>query len=132
MQKATEIGIDRIVVFMADHSVVRWDAPVAERKLRRLDRVAREAAMQSRRCWLPIVEAPGTFEDLAARSDAAIADRFADPVTDAVATVLIGPEGGWSDAERSAAGARVGLGPNVLRAETAAVAACALLAFWRR
>src|SRR5262249_41497888 len=52
-QKLTEIGVDRIVVVAAERSVVRWDAARTSAGLDRLRRVAREAAAQCRRAWLP-------------------------------------------------------------------------------
>ncbi len=58
---------------------------------------------------------------------AALADPGGRPPTGEDTTILCGPEGGWSDAERAEDRDRVGLGPAVLRAETAAVAAGALL-----
>jgi RsmE family RNA methyltransferase len=90
--------------------------------------------MQSRRARLPDVDEPVAFDALMAQSSApvAIADIGAtDGPSLAVPFVLVGPEGGWSDAERAAAGRRVSLGPSVLRAETAAVAAGVLLAALR-
>ena len=56
VQKLTEIGIDEIIPLTPTRfSVVKWDAARAEKLLERLQRVAREAAMQSRRVWLPKV-----------------------------------------------------------------------------
>lgn len=127
VQKATELGIDRIVPFVADRSVVRWDAHRAARNLSRLEGVAREAAMQSRRCWLPVLEPVQPFAELDVLGEAALAERFGPPLGAATATVLVGPEGGWSESERARVADRVGLGVNVLRAETAAVAAATLL-----
>ena len=57
----------------------------------------------------------------------AVADLDGDPPSLARPSVLVGPEGGWTYAERALAPARIGLGPGVLRAETAAVAAGTLL-----
>jgi 16S rRNA (uracil1498-N3)-methyltransferase len=128
VQKLTECGVDRIVVFAADRSIVRWDEGKATRNHERLRRVAVEAAMQSRRRWLPAVEPLVRFEDLVA-GGATLADPAGSPpdVT-TMPLVLVGPEGGWSDAERSAAAGRlVRFGPTVLRAETAALAAGILL-----
>ncbi len=59
--------------------------------------------------------------------DVSLADPGGSPPTLARPVVLVGPEGGWSDAERSAAPSLVGLGGTILRAETAAVAAGTLL-----
>ncbi|MDP9387691.1 MAG: 16S rRNA (uracil(1498)-N(3))-methyltransferase, partial [Actinomycetota bacterium] len=55
VQKLTEVGVDVIVAFRGDRSVVRWDAERAAAQVSRWRRVAREAAMQSRRRWLPTV-----------------------------------------------------------------------------
>lgn len=124
VQKLTELGVDRIVVLRAERSVVRWDGERAAGHLERLRRIAREAAMQSRRARLPEVtgvhaphEVPG----------AVLAQPGGRPLTAADHSVLCGPEGGWTDAERVLVGQHVGLGPHVLRAETAAVAAGTLL-----
>lgn len=123
VQKLTELGVDRIVPFVADRSVVQWDEAKAARNRERLATVAREAAMQSRRTRLPLVDTAGTFGDLVARPGAVLADRGGQPPSLALPVVLVGPEGGWSDAERGAAGPRMTLGPTVLRAETAAIVA---------
>ena len=53
VQKLTELGVDRIVPIHAARSVVRWDGERGERAVARLTRVAREAAAQARRTWLP-------------------------------------------------------------------------------
>jgi 16S rRNA (uracil1498-N3)-methyltransferase len=131
VQKLTECGVDRILPFVAERSVVRWDEAKAARNLERLRRVAREAAMQSRRRWLPAVEPLQPFAPLAGGAGVALADGGADagpPDPGRWPVVLVGPEGGWSDAERAAGTGRfVRFGPNVLRAETAAVAAGAVL-----
>ncbi|HEY4608568.1 MAG TPA: RsmE family RNA methyltransferase, partial [Ilumatobacteraceae bacterium] len=55
VQKLTEIGVGAITFIDCARSVVRWDEARAGRQLERLRRVAREAAMQSRRVWLPEV-----------------------------------------------------------------------------
>jgi 16S rRNA (uracil1498-N3)-methyltransferase len=127
VQKLTEVGVDRVVPFVAERSVVRWDDAKAARNHERLRQIAREAAMQSRRVWLPSVEPVTTFSDLASRPGAAIAERGGGAPSLDHPTVLIGPEGGWSDTERARGLASVGLGAAVLRAETAAVAAGVLL-----
>ena len=127
VQKLTELGVDRIVPLLAARSVVRWTGGRAAGPLERLRRVAREAAMQSRRAWLPAVEGPSTFADAAARPGAALAVAGGDPPSLARPVVLVGPEGGWDADELGAGLPTVGLGPHVLRTETAAVAAATLL-----
>src|SRR5262249_48174279 len=73
VQKLTELGVDRIVPFEAERSVVQWDEARARHHEDRLARVAREAAMQCHRCWLPAVERVTTFAALVAEPGAAIA-----------------------------------------------------------
>jgi len=127
VQKLTELGIDRVVPFVAERSVVRWDQGKADAALGRWQKVAREAAMQSRRSWLPEVEPLVSYAAVAARSGACRADDGGGPLTLDLPLVLIGPEGGWSAAERSVELPSVSLGAGVLRAETAAIAAGAVL-----
>ncbi len=128
VQKLTELGVDRIVPLLAARSVVRWPAGEAGTQVARLRRVAREASVQSRRVWLPVVETVTPFAALAAEPGAALAHPGGGPPALARPVVLIGPEGGWDEFELAAAGpALVGLGPSVLRTETAAVVAGTLL-----
>jgi 16S rRNA (uracil1498-N3)-methyltransferase len=127
VQKLTEIGLDRVVPFVAEHSVVQWDVERAAKHVDRLRRVAREAAMQCRRAWLPVIDDLRTFAEIAEAPGVCAAERGGGPVTLECPTVLVGPEGGWSDAERLQGLPFVSLGPHVLRAETAAIVAGALL-----
>jgi 16S rRNA (uracil1498-N3)-methyltransferase len=133
VQKLTEAGVDIIRPFVAERSVVRWDEDRAARQHQRLGRVAREAAMQSRRTWLPEVAAPAAFAAVLATAGpaAALAHPGGASPTLERPTVLVGPEGGFSPAELEIGLPRVGLGPTVLRAETAAVAAGLALAWLR-
>jgi 16S rRNA (uracil1498-N3)-methyltransferase len=129
VQKLTEAGVDTIIPMAADRSVVRWDHADALRHHARLVRIATEAAMQSRRAWLPAVAPLTTFSAAVADLEftAALAAADGGPPTLARPAVLIGPEGGWSDGELACSLPRVGLGPHVLRAEMAAIAAGVLL-----
>jgi 16S rRNA (uracil1498-N3)-methyltransferase len=128
VQKLTECGIDRICPFVAARSIVRWDEAKAARNVERLRRVALEAAMQSRRTWLPEVDPIRPFAAVAGLPGAALADVDGErPDLDRAPLLLVGPEGGWTEEERAVAGTTVRLGPTVLRAETAAVAAGVLL-----
>ena len=130
VQKLTEIGVDRIIVLHASRSVVRWEPDRAERNVAKLHRVAREAAMQSRRVWLPTIEGPLTPSVVGAEvapEAVALAEPDGERLTLATTTVLIGPEGGWTDDELGAHPVHVRLGSSVLRVETAALVAAAQL-----
>lgn len=131
IQKLTELGVDRIVPFVAERSVVRWDESKVDSAGIRWQKVAREAAMQSRRSWLPMVEPLVPYATAASYEGACRADDGGAPVSLDRPLILIGPEGGWSAAERSVDLPSVSLGDGVLRAETAAIAAGALLAALR-
>lgn len=127
VQKLCELGVDRIVPFVADRAVVRWDDSKAAHHHDRLTKIARSAAMQCRRARLPDIEPLRSFADVSARPGLALAALGGAAPTLSTPLVAIGPEGGWSEAERGQAPHLVSLGPSVLRADTAAVAACSLL-----
>jgi len=127
VQKLTELGVDRIVITSSERSVVRWDEERAERHRRRLEKVSVEALQQCRRLWLPRIELIPLASLLA--DGAVLADMDGDRSVEVGRTVVVGPEGGWTDRERAEASRpAVALGPHVLRAETAAIAAGVLLA----
>jgi 16S rRNA (uracil1498-N3)-methyltransferase len=126
----TEVGIDRIVPLHCARSVVRWTGERREEAVERLRRVVRSAGMQSRRVWLPEVSDVHEIGDLLADGgDVALAVPGAIEAVDRP-TVLVGPEGGWTPEELAVGDTsvvQVGLGPHVLRSETAAIAAGVLL-----
>lgn len=126
VQKLTELGVDRIVLFAAHRSVVRWDDERSEKNLLRLRRVAEEACAQSRRLWLPQV-GMGELSALSAEG-AAVADMDGRAIRVTDRTLLVGPEGGWDPEELDQSQLeRVSLGAHVLRAETAAITAGGLM-----
>lgn len=141
VQKATEVGVSELVVFVADRSVVRWEHDRRTKAELRLTRIAREAAMQCRRATLPVVRVVDGLEQVVGRPGAARGGApgaaapgpvvvRAEPggagAVPAGAIVAIGPEGGWSDAEHALVPATVDLGPTILRTETAVVVAATL------
>lgn len=128
VQKLTELGVDCVVVLSTARTVVRWEGARVDAALGRLRRVATEAAAQSRRVWLP--ELSGVLPlDALEPAGLVLAEPGAPPLGNGVRTVAVGPEGGWTPEELAGDGGRAtaGLGPHVLRAETAAVAAGVLL-----
>jgi 16S rRNA (uracil1498-N3)-methyltransferase len=134
VQKLTELGIDRIVPLLSERSVVRWSGTRGKTTVERLRRVAREAAAQCRRVWLPEVADVVRFADLpelGGPGEVALAQLSGDSPTLQRHVVAVGPEGGWSTDELASGLPTVGFGLSVLRAETAAVTAGALLASLR-
>ena len=85
--------------------------------------------MQSRRVWLP--EISGPVRAVEVLPGLAVAEPGGRSVTADDVAIAIGPEGGWSTKELEVAAATVSLGPNILRVETAAVAAAVLMASHR-
>ena len=132
VQKLTELGVDDIVPLVATRrAVVRWDESRADRQHHRLVKVAREAAMQSRRVWLPRVRVGATLESVVGEG-AAFAEPGGPEVSANHRMIVIGPEGGFAPEELELSRERVSLGESILRAETAAIVAGTLMAKCRR
>lgn len=138
IQKATELGASQILPLLSERSVVRLAGSRAERRRLHWLQVAASACEQSGRNQLPEVAAVQDFHDLMGElgalrpgelrllPDPGAAQRLPAPQHDvAVVTMLIGPEGGFTEKEIGAAGEadfqRIGLGPRILRTETAAI-----------
>jgi 16S rRNA (uracil1498-N3)-methyltransferase len=128
--KLVELGLDRLTPLVADRTVVRPANAGAARRDERLRKIVREAAMQSRRPYLPEVSSSQSVDEFVARSnsgDVALAEPGGAPVSLLTPVVLVGPEGGWSPRELALVANRVSLGDGILRVETAALAAGTLL-----
>lgn len=135
VQKLTELGVDVIVPLVTERSVVRWDDDRADRQRARQERIAREAAMQSRNPRLPRLERPHHLAAfLEAWPEAVLADpdgRDGPTTLTERSAVAIGPEGGFSPSELDG-WPTVRLPGRILRTETAAIAAAVLLLADRR
>jgi len=126
VQKLTEIGVTELALLHCARSVVRWEGERGARQRQRMKRVAREAAMQSRRVWLPTLSGPFDAQSVLQRPHTVLAEPAGVPRTELPfrpSTVVIGPEGGFSAEELAGDVPRVRLGATVLRVETAAVVA---------
>lgn len=142
IQKATELGVARISPVFSDRSIVRLTSQRAEKRRDHWQKIVQSACEQCGRNTVPAVDTPQTLADWIDSQDAGpVLKILLRP--DALRTVgslpepkhgivlLIGPEGGFSDMEYDKAAysgfESVSLGPRVLRTETAAVAAIAVL-----
>ena len=133
VQKLTEIGIDEIIPLSPTRfSAVKWDSARAVKLLERLQRVSREAAMQSRRVWLPHVHSVTPLASVLGQYSASLAEPGGQTVSASDRCVIIGPEGGFSPDELEQCAKRVSLGESILRAETAAIVAGALMSRCRK
>jgi 16S rRNA (uracil1498-N3)-methyltransferase len=142
LEKATELGAGSIHLVQTDRSEKGLER-AAEKRFARWRRIILESSQQSRRSRLPELLAPVRLrEALAAdaayrlwldeeRNGGSMLNAASDATTADSVAMLIGPEGGWTPSERGAAISSgwkpVSLGPNVLRTETAAIAALAAL-----
>jgi 16S rRNA (uracil1498-N3)-methyltransferase len=135
LEKVVEVGVTRIVPFVAERS----NAVPGNRHDRWL-RVLIEAAKQSKRYHLPTLDLPVNFDQvisMTAASKIVFAERGGGPLKSALAgspaLCLIGPEGGWTDRELSAAHGHgfkaVSLGASILKAETAAIVGVSLVRY---
>jgi len=149
IQKATELGLSTLVPVLSERCVVKLEDRTAKKVLR-WSRIAQEASKQCRSGLVPAILGPRPLEDFLKEGDAdkklILSENRGLPLKDLVRTarisgrkphvlIMVGPEGGWTEAEENKAVRRgfelVSLGPNVLRAETAALAAMAILShFW--
>lgn len=140
VQKATELGVRRITPVITEFSVVRLDPAKAAKRAEHWSKIAQSACEQCGRNRLPEIDAPQALSavlDSPAPGDTRIvlqpgAGRpLAQRPTGALVDLLIGPEGGLSEGELAQAAAAgfvpCSLGPRILRTETAALTAVAVL-----
>jgi 16S rRNA (uracil1498-N3)-methyltransferase len=146
VQKATELGVSRIIPLMTEHGDVRIHRAQGDKRLERWRRISLEALKQCGRRRLVEIEAPMTVSKLTEAKDSEFLLVFSEKGGTSIAaalrqsgtltglTALIGPEGGWGDAELTLLEGRgvpaVSLGPRILRTETAALVAITLIQHW--
>jgi 16S rRNA (uracil1498-N3)-methyltransferase len=142
LQKATECGATRIVGFLSERNVVKFDSKTDAKKLDRWRKIVREAAEQSGRNIIPEVISPITVKDLgdylsdnnfvAYERESNLDHQLKSQASfKGSVSVLIGSEGGFSPREveqfTSIGFQPIGLGNRILRAETAAIVALTLI-----
>jgi 16S rRNA (uracil1498-N3)-methyltransferase len=142
IEKATELGVEHIIPVETERSE-KGLAQAALKRLARWNRIVREASEQSRRAHLPEIDSPAALTEVLADGGGyryVLDEAGAVPILSAMPAtrhpedctgLLVGPEGGWTDRERTAIQAAgwttVSLGKNILRAETAAIAALSII-----
>lgn len=131
VQHGTEIGVAAFQLVVSRRCVARDLSP---RRLARLRSIAREAAEQSERARIPIVEAPVPLRAVLDEGAVVLHERLDVPRLSSIAApgrIVIGPEGGWEPEEtaamRAAGAALASLGPRILRSESVAPAAAAVI-----
>ena len=149
IQKAVEIGVKRIIPLMSENTVVRLPGEKAAKKVERWQTIAREACKQCRRNTVPqIDQAAGWDEVLPQTAGHAALMLYENEVHNNLKNVLrsgqdwlptaqlflfVGPEGGFAPAEvkaaREAGVITVGLGPRILRTETAGLVAASVILY---
>jgi 16S rRNA (uracil1498-N3)-methyltransferase len=135
VQKATELGVTKFVPLITRYADIKLrDEADATKRVVRWQRIALEAAKQSGRAWVPEVSAPTSLGSVLKNPCFLFSEKEGHGLTQIETeeiTAIIGSEGGWSDEELDearAAGAEITtLGGRILRAETAAITAVALL-----
>jgi 16S rRNA (uracil1498-N3)-methyltransferase len=148
LEKATELGVEAITPVQAERTEKGLER-AAVKRVARWQKIVREASEQSRRVRMPQVNAPVLLTeairvwaehryvlDEYPHTPAMLSELPASRSDTDTVALLIGPEGGWTDRERTTiaeSGWRpVGLGGTILRAETAAIAAIAIVnAAWQ-
>lgn len=141
IEAATELGVDVVVPWQAERSIVQWKGERGAKSLRKWEQVVRAAAKQSRRATVPVVEPLVDRRALVSLiegrrtlvlhedADQTLSALEVDDVEEVV--LVVGPEGGIAPAELdafAAAGATtVRLGPHVLRSSSAGPAAIAVI-----
>ncbi|MEI5905787.1 16S rRNA (uracil(1498)-N(3))-methyltransferase [Bacillus spongiae] len=151
IQKGTELGAARFIPFKADRSIVKWDAKKASKKRDRWEKIAKEAAEQSHRTIVPTIDEPQTLQELVAISQnydhkliayeeaakegeySVLATKLANVSPGDSLLFVFGPEGGLSTDEvvhlKENGFQACGLGPRILRTETAPLYALSAISF---
>lgn len=150
IQKAVEIGVKDIYPLFSQYAVVKLEKERAGKKVERWQTIAREACKQCRRNWMPTVHVPASFTEmmnLAAGNPTILLyeqeannglkqilnDNRAELLAGSQLFLIIGPEGGFAPHEIAAAREQgvmiAGLGPRILRTETAGLAAAAIVLY---
>ena len=142
IEKCTELGVTRIIPFIARRTGAHL-AAAAQKRVERWQRIARQASEQSRRATPPEIAEPVNLKEAVALNAATrillaeaedrvlLKDVLGPAPADGEIILAVGPEGGWTESElelfTNAGWITASLGGNILRAETAMIAATAIV-----
>jgi len=147
VEKATELGVRKVIPFISAYTVPKLDQKKIRNRLERWQKIALSAAKQSGRTRIPEISDVCDFKELVKQSfpdnvkvlfwegerERTLNDVRKEKGSVSAAVIVVGPEGGFSAAEINMARGNefilTGLGPRILRAETAAVSATSLVQF---
>ncbi|WP_040207935.1 16S rRNA (uracil(1498)-N(3))-methyltransferase [Neobacillus jeddahensis] len=151
IQKGTELGAHQFIPFAAARSIVKWDEKKSTKKIERWQKIAKEAAEQSHRSFMPEIISPMSFKEMLEKSNeyhyklAAYEEESRNGETSVLSSTLqkmnkgeslllvFGPEGGLAEEEVKQLkdhGFRLcGLGPRILRTETAPLYSLAAISY---
>ena len=144
IQKSIELGINEIIPFESQRTIVKWDNKKEKKKLERYNEIAKSAAKQSKRSYIPNVKSLKSFNEvleelkgkhiiLAYENRGKSLKNILQNCQAEEINIIIGPEGGFSEDEvknfENIEANIVNLGNRILRSETAAIALCAMIQY---
>jgi len=147
VQKCTEMGVGRIIPFTSSRTVVFWNGDKMSRRRLRWLKIAKEAAEQSHRSIIPAIDEPVSWDELLAlrgqfdlallahvgKEAVSLKQLFQERDKPHSILIVVGPEGGFDEAEVEDAAANgfvsVSFGRRILRTETAALYALAAISY---
>lgn len=151
LQKGTELGASGFIPFKAERSIVKWDEKKGKKKVERWEKIVKEAAEQSHRTLIPDLSSPLTLKELLVKADgydyklvayeeesrAGETSNLSNVLSEVKPShrvlILFGPEGGLTDSEVEVCKEKgfipCGLGPRILRTETAPLYALSAISY---
>lgn len=146
LQKATELGVKEITLFNSERSIVKFDNSKIDSKYERFNKIIKNAAEQSKRNIIPILNRPLNideiplgdinliaYEEESKNNQSTLFKILNNDLKNKVINIVIGPEGGFSEKEVNylveRGYTRVSLGKRILRSETACLDLISIIAF---
>ncbi|MEW4306680.1 16S rRNA (uracil(1498)-N(3))-methyltransferase [Rossellomorea marisflavi] len=151
LQKGTELGASGFIPFKAERSIVKWDEKKGKKKVERWEKIVKEAAEQSHRTLIPDLSSPLTLKELLVKADgydyklvayeeesragerSNLSNVLSEVKPSQRVLILFGPEGGLTDSEVEVCKENgfipCGLGPRILRTETAPLYALSAISY---